>query len=93
MIAKISDLVNRSYVTKSGNVGTLRRIGLGSLRCEWVNAHTEEDIAELEAWAAGIMKSEAPVGAKVQVQSVRDLTDQQERDAVRQFTERYSGEL
>lgn len=55
MTGDINSLVGRHFVSKSGNVARVSRLGDGAARVTWRIKATAADIEEFEAWALAII--------------------------------------
>lgn len=54
----ISGLVGRSFVSKSGNRCTLRKLADGALRINWFCRDTQADRDEANAWIVSVLRSQ-----------------------------------
>lgn len=54
-IANINAVVGRSFVSSSGNVATVSRLGEGGIRAGWRKNPTGMDIQEFTAWMEAIL--------------------------------------
>jgi len=60
MIADVSPIIGRHFVSSSGNVAHASRLGPGGLKVAWQNKPTEKDTSEFDIWALSIIQSASP---------------------------------
>lgn len=79
-LANLDPLVGRHYVTRSGNVATISRIGKAAIRINWSRwPYSPEDMEEFGEWASSV------VGVNLKATVVKATTDEQESEALRQW--------
>jgi len=60
MIADVSPIIGRHFVSSSGNVAHASRLGPGGLKVAWKDKPTEKDTSEFDIWAVSIIRSASP---------------------------------